>query len=77
MLELVGVSDRTACIVGAAMIERILERLILARLGVTDDAPLKDLLFEREGALSTFYGNIRRLSAALTSSDCKVIGMAV
>jgi len=41
------------------MVERDLESLLLVRLDIdTNDQNLVDLLFERDGALSTFYGNI-------------------
>jgi hypothetical protein len=56
--ELTGNSDRTTSIAATAMIERDLEGLILSHLGIKD-GKLRDLLFERDGALSTFYGNIR------------------
>lgn len=56
--EFTGNSDRTTSIAATAMIERDLERLILFRLGI-ENGKLRDMLFERDGALSTFYGNIR------------------
>jgi hypothetical protein len=58
MLEVLGTSDRTTCIVVTAMIERDLEDSIISRLNIRDEEP-KKLLFDRDGALSTFYGNIR------------------
>jgi hypothetical protein len=39
------------------MIERVLEQLIIVRLGLVN-SDLAITLFERDGALSTFYGNI-------------------
>jgi hypothetical protein len=57
--ELLGSSDRTVCIVASARIERQLEFLLLAHLEIDESDELLDLLFERDGALSTFYGNIR------------------
>jgi len=57
--EISGTSDRTTCIILSAMVERDLESLLLVRLDIdTNDQNLVDLLFERDGALSTFYGNI-------------------
>jgi hypothetical protein len=58
MSEMLGNSDRATCIVFSAMIERGLEDLIVSHLGIYDNE-LRNLLFERDGALSTFYGNIR------------------
>jgi hypothetical protein len=58
MSEMLGNSDRATCIVFSAMLERGLEDLIACHLGVFD-SELRNLLFERDGALSTFYGNIR------------------
>ena len=56
--ERFGSSDRTTCIVFSAGIERELEDLILRHLHIEHEE-LGNLLFERDGALSTFYGNIR------------------
>jgi hypothetical protein len=50
-------SDRTCCILMAAVVERTLERCILLRLGIHDEEKINPL-FERDGALSTFYGTI-------------------
>jgi hypothetical protein len=50
-------SDRTVCIILSSMLERFLEILILSRIGVSDTAK-SALLFENDGALSSFFGNI-------------------
>ena len=51
-------SDRSVCIIVAAMVERILERLLLFRLDIKRNNPNIEKLFDRDGALSSFYGNI-------------------
>lgn len=50
-------SDRTACIVVTSLITKVLERTIINRLMIVEKKKI-DPLFERDGALSTFYGNI-------------------
>jgi hypothetical protein len=50
-------SDRAACILMSAMVERHLERSILLRLMIPGGDDKTSALFERDGALSTFYGN--------------------
>jgi len=50
-------ADRSYCIILASMIERHLEQAIIERLRLINKEAEK-LLFEREGALSTFFGNI-------------------
>lgn len=54
-------TDRTACIVLSAMVERNLERLVLTRieLGMGMKESLRKKLFDKDGALSTFSGNIK------------------
>jgi hypothetical protein len=49
--------DRSACIVVTSMLARVLEHVILARLMIVEKRRMIPL-FERDGALSTFYGNI-------------------
>jgi hypothetical protein len=49
--------DRSACIVVTSMLARVLEHVILARLMIVEKRRIVPL-FERDGALSTFYGNI-------------------
>jgi hypothetical protein len=54
-------SDRTACIVLSANLERWLERAILVRIdsNIEDEELLNELLFDRDGSMSTFDRNIR------------------
>lgn len=49
--------DRSACILATSLLARVLERVILARLMIVDESRIVPL-FARDGALSTFYGNI-------------------
>jgi DNA-binding MltR family transcriptional regulator len=56
-------SDRSVCIIMSSMLERMLETAILFRLKINDkDKSVLDkkvsLLFEENGALSSFSGNI-------------------
>jgi hypothetical protein len=51
-------SDRSACIIMSAMVERFLERELLMRLMISESSSKHQALFERDGALSTFFGNI-------------------
>jgi DNA-binding MltR family transcriptional regulator len=50
-------ADRSYCIILASMIERHLEQAIIERLRLINKDAEKPL-FDREGALSTFFGNI-------------------
>jgi hypothetical protein len=50
-------SDRSACIVMTSIVERTLEQCLLLRLRTIEDNKIRQL-FERDGALSTFYGCI-------------------
>jgi hypothetical protein len=54
-------SDRTVCIILSSMIERDLESLILHRimLGMPLSKTRRDDLFDKDGPLSTFSGNIK------------------
>jgi hypothetical protein len=56
MNEIKQSSDGAACILMSAMVERWLERSLLLRLMIQSDDKTS-ALFERDGALSTFYGN--------------------
>jgi hypothetical protein len=49
--------DRSACIVVTSMLSRVLENVILARLMIVEKDRILPL-FESDGALSTFHGNI-------------------
>lgn len=50
-------SDRSACIIMSSIIERTLERGILLLLDIIDQEKITPL-FERDRALSSFFGNI-------------------
>jgi hypothetical protein len=56
-------TDRTVCILLSAMVERCIERLILAKItfGMSSkfSKTRRDELFDRDGPLSTFGGNIK------------------
>ena len=49
--------DRSACIVVTSMLARVLEHVILARLMIVEKDRILPL-FESDGPLSTFHGNI-------------------
>jgi hypothetical protein len=55
--EIIGTSDRTACIITAAMLERHLEAAIIIRLQRKNKDTI-NLLLQRDGALSTFFSKI-------------------
>ena len=50
-------TDRSVCVIMSSMLERTIEICILHRIGVTDQNKV-DLLFQENGALSSFSGNI-------------------
>jgi hypothetical protein len=56
--ELRGVSDRSAAIVLASMVERDLEQLIVQVLPKKEDEKAIAKLQERDGALNSFFGKI-------------------
>ena len=56
--EITQSSDRTTCIIIAAMLQRNLERLLMMALHIYDDNELRPQLFVRDGPLSTFFGTI-------------------
>jgi hypothetical protein len=61
LIEIRGNSDRSACIILSSIIERALELTIVLRIemGIEMEQPYKERLFGRDGALSTFSGNIQ------------------
>jgi len=65
LAELEGTSDRAACIIVSSMVERDLERALIRRLsmGFKLHKPRVDKLFERDGALSSFAGEINLIYA--------------
>lgn len=65
-------SDRSACIIMSAMVERFLERELLMRLMISESTSKHQALLERDGALSTFFGNIHLAYALdMISQDMK------
>jgi hypothetical protein len=58
VIEVKDSPDRSAGIVMASMMARVLEHVILARLMIVEKKQRALPLFERDGALSSFYGNI-------------------
>ena len=58
--EVGGTNDRTTCLILSSMIERQLEQLLFERIrfGSPIDSSWKPKIFSRDGALSTFFGNI-------------------
>jgi hypothetical protein len=63
-------SDRSTCIILSSLAERNLESAIMSRIYISDTEIAKPL-FDRDGALSTFYGNIY-LAYALGMIDAVV-----
>lgn len=78
--EIEGTSDRAACLILCSIVERELENLLIKK--IWKDTPISEprmkKIFDRDGALSTFSGNINfafalHLFASHTKNDLDVI----